>query len=261
MRGTYIGNNKMLIHTAYNGKLVIPANDLGIGPDLIIHGVYDTGLTKYFINTVKKGDIVFDVGANVGLFTILAGYLVGETGKVYCYEASKDTYKFLLDNISMNWMRNIIIPYNKAVYSKRDSLRLNENIRDSGLASIYYSDNWKVDGYKDEIIQTEIEAIPLDIHFEEIDAIKLMKIDIEGAEYDAFLGLEKFMISKKIKNICVEWNITHLNDRAEPLLNLFSFYIRHGYSLYKMDTQGDLIPITIEALKNIRAIPNVVLKL
>ncbi|MBI0577793.1 FkbM family methyltransferase [Neobacillus cucumis] len=260
MRGTYIGEGKMLIHTAFNGKLIVPANDLGIGPDLIIHGAYDIGLTKYFMSTVRPGDVVVDIGANVGLFSILAGYLVGDSGKVYCFEANKSIFQFLQDNISMNWLRKTVHPFNKAIYSSQDILTFTIDAGNHTLSTLYEVDQWNKNGYHDSLIQVQVESEPLDNYFNQIDHIRLLKMDIEGAEYDAFLGMEKFLTHGKIENISFEWNIPMLKERTEPLLELLKFYSNQGYTLFLMNGEGNLTPITIENLGKTPHVPNIVMK-
>ncbi len=261
MRGTYIGEGKMLIHTTYNGKLIIPSDDNGIGPDLIIHGVYDPGLTKYFINTIKPGDVVIDIGANVGLFSILAGYLVGNNGRVYCFEANKNIFKFLQDNISMNWLRKTVFPINKAVYSKEDTLSFTIDEKNPALSTLYKVDVWNKNVFQDTLIQVQVESVPLDFYYNQIDHIRLVKMDIEGAEYDAFIGMEKFLTHNKIDSISFEWNTPMLQERTKPLLELLKFYCKQGYWLFLMNVEtGNLTPITVEELGRISHIPNVVMK-
>jgi len=74
VHGIYIGNNKMLVAPKWGGKLVVPSDDLSITRGLILSGTFELLLTQFFINNVKFGNTVFDIGANIGYFTVLLGY-------------------------------------------------------------------------------------------------------------------------------------------------------------------------------------------
>ena len=55
---------------------------------------------------VQKGDIVFDVGANIGDLTVPLAGIVGPTGRVYAVESNPDTYHVLCANLALNGIRN-----------------------------------------------------------------------------------------------------------------------------------------------------------
>jgi FkbM family methyltransferase len=69
--------------------------------------IYEPNLTYFFINTIRQGDVVVDVGANIGYFSLLASQLVGSAGKVISVEAAPETFSLLCGNIERNACRNI----------------------------------------------------------------------------------------------------------------------------------------------------------
>ncbi len=78
---------------------------------------YEYGLTKCFERMLKKGDIVYDIGAHVGYFTLLASVLVGDEGKVIAFEPSLRNFLFLKKHIKINKLKNVIC-LNVAVSNK-----------------------------------------------------------------------------------------------------------------------------------------------
>jgi len=94
---------------------------------------------NYIINYLlpnNKPIVIFDVGANVGCYTLkVIPFLKGRVNaKIYCFEPSKYTFKILMDNLS-NY-KNVKL-FNFGFSDKKDSVILYSNKQGSGLASIY----------------------------------------------------------------------------------------------------------------------------
>ncbi|USB32834.1 FkbM family methyltransferase [Paenibacillus sp. YPG26] len=260
MKGTYIGDQKMLISPAWGGKLVIPSNDLSLAPDLIISGVLESPLTKYFVQNVKHGDLVIDVGANIGYFSVLLGYLVGSQGKVYSFEANKFIYDFLVDNLSINYLHDRTEHFNLAVYSEEKDISFFLSRRYMGNSSIHsHSEEYKKH-YKDNIEEIKIPTVVLDRMFSNVERIDYLKIDIEGGEYHAFKGMECLIKSNKINNLVFELNKSMMqgdwNDFRELLLELDLL----NKKFYLLSEEGSLIGVKVEELIAKEGYPYVLMK-
>src|SRR5437763_1822635 len=71
----------------------------------------------------KDGDIVVDIGAHIGLYTIISSKRVGFNGKVIAIEAHPENFEILNRNIQLNQLTNVIA-LNYAVYSEEERLKL-----------------------------------------------------------------------------------------------------------------------------------------
>jgi FkbM family methyltransferase len=81
-------------------------------PDVIsecIHrfGHWEATETKYVLNMLRPGDVVIDLGANIGYYTAIFSRKVGNTGKVFSFEPDDENYKMLFLNISKNELLNV----------------------------------------------------------------------------------------------------------------------------------------------------------
>ncbi|MCC2649537.1 MAG: putative methyltransferase FkbM family [Nitrososphaeraceae archaeon] len=76
--------------------------------------------------TPKEGDVVIDIGAAFGFYTIIGAKRVGTNGKVVAIEALRDSFKMLNRNIKLNQLTNVI-SLNYAVYSKETKVKLYHN--------------------------------------------------------------------------------------------------------------------------------------
>ncbi|MGG1877319.1 FkbM family methyltransferase [Paenibacillus cisolokensis] len=254
MFGTYIGDNRMLIKLAYGGYLTISSKDLSIMPTLVTTGIFEVPLTKYFISTIKPGFTVVDVGTNVGYFTLLASKLVGTEGRVIGFEANSELVGTVKDNLAMNWLTENTTIINKAVYSENKQLEFLNSERFHAYSSIHEkpSDDNLLDTYTSVVI----DAVALDEELKDINSIDLLKIDIEGGEYNAFLGMMKLIEQKKIKRITFEWNSPMLGERAQPFLLILSDLLnRLGGRLYFLNSEGNPVPTTLKDISSVEFYP------
>ena len=86
------------------GKMFLHPND---GLRLSIRGIYDKYGTIIIKRNVKKNDVVIDLGAHIGYYTLMMAKLVGESGKVFAFEPEPRNLVLLKKNIKVNCYNNI----------------------------------------------------------------------------------------------------------------------------------------------------------
>ena len=136
---------------------------------------------------LKNGDVFFDIGANIGYFSLLAARLVGNHGEVFSFEPVTSNLKILKQNIKLNGFTCIkIIP--KALADKRGkaTLLLTRHHGGATLSSLGISPP-DVSGE----IEVELETIDDLMAEEQLRIPKLIKLDVEGAEMVVLKGMEK----------------------------------------------------------------------
>ncbi len=149
--------------------------------------------TEMFKKVVRQRDVVLDIGANIGYFTLLAARLVGEEGNVYSFEPEPTNHSLLIKNIRLNHYDNVVL-VQKAVSNVRGTVRLHLSDTDTGAHTL--RQNPSGEGFTtmqiDKIV--EVETIVLDEYFENKGhAINVIKLDVEGAEMAALLGMDKIL--------------------------------------------------------------------
>lgn len=254
MHGTYIGNDKMLVKLAYNAFLTISSKDLSVMPLLVSTGIFEAPLTKFFLTNVKPGNVVVDIGTNVGYFTVLASKLVGDQGRVIGFEANPELVLNVKDNLAMNWTTENTKIINKAVYSQNTVLNFRTSEKFHAYSSIH--EKPKDENLVDNYSLIEVNAVTLDSELQDIEFIDLLKIDIEGGEYHAFLGMMGLIERKRIKRITFEWNRPMLGDEAEKFLRLISDILnRLSGRLYLIDQEGNTVPTTLKEISSVEFYP------
>jgi FkbM family methyltransferase len=173
----------------------------------------------------KQGDIVVDVGAHIGRYTIIASKRVGANGKVIAIEAHPGNYEMLNHNIKLNGLTNVI-PLNYAVYSKESKIKLflpdeksNHTIYNTLISS----------KAKDEEKFVEVNANTLDNLIEQHGIshaeVNWIKIDVEGAEFEVLKGAHSVMSNSKNITLLIEvHNIEDGKNVYRPIMDLMEKY-------------------------------------
>ncbi|WP_066632967.1 FkbM family methyltransferase [Desulfolucanica intricata] len=250
MHGVYIGNRRMLCQLSWGCKLIVPADDLSLMPEIVIKGVLELPLSAYLIKTVKPGNVLIDAGANIGYFTVLMGALCGPTGKVIAYEANPHLYSIIMDNLSINYLHDRVAVYNKAVYSKNTTINFYLSSRFLGNSSIYRHSEEYHKHYQDEIQKVEIEAESLDKLIGEFTHIDIIKIDIEGGEYHALLGMREMINNGTVGTVIFELNKTMLQQDYKLLKNFLNNLSRskENIKFFNINNNGELVGTSVEKL-------------
>ena len=87
-------------------KLFLDSEDFSF---LSITSEYEGNETELVKREIKEGDLVIDVGANIGYYTLIFAKLVGEKGKVYAFEPEPRSFKLLKKNVEENKYQNIMM--------------------------------------------------------------------------------------------------------------------------------------------------------
>jgi FkbM family methyltransferase len=153
---------------------------------------------------IKLGDVIVDVGANIGVFTVIASKLVGSHGRVVAIEPNAESAKRLERNIALNSLSNVTV-YRAAVTGAPGNVTLH-----TGKMPILSSTFNRAVGGRAE----EVQGLPLAdiLTREKIDRVDLLKIDCEGGEYEIFDAAQS-EIWTRLSQIVME---THRVENRRP---------------------------------------------
>ncbi len=250
LHGTYIGEDRVLVHTVYGRPLLAAARDRSITPELMLTGCYDQPLVRFLSTRLAPGDVAFDIGANVGFFTILMGTLVGPEGRVVAYEASPAPFALLLENVTTNYMNDRVTTAPLAAWSEAKRLSFHASERFCGNGSIRAKDDAYRKMYPTDRIRTiEVDAEPLDQRWSKLERIDVVKIDVEGAEFQVLRGMQGLLRSGAVRSVVFECVRSHLGADWQAFLDLLRSLeqeLHMGFSTIAMD--GQLVALSWEAL-------------
>ena len=148
---------------------------------------------------IMEGDVVFDIGANIGAFTVPLAKKVGKFGEVYAFEPQKLIYDILQDNVNKNNLNNTRV-FNVGVGEKEEELELNDidysKVGNFGGVSFKYKSSSFTKNIKDK--KYKVKVTNLD-KLMEIKKCNFIKMDVELMELDILKGGRNFL--KKFRPI------------------------------------------------------------
>jgi FkbM family methyltransferase len=192
---------------------------------LSLSGVYEPFETEIVKDVVKKNDVVMDIGANIGYYTLLLAGLVGDKGKVIAFEPCPDNFVLLRKNVEINGYKNVeLIQAAVSNHTGKTKLHLYKN--DNRQHSICESEE------RPESI--EVDAIKIDDIIKECDFIK---IDIEGAEGETIQGMDNLLKKNKKIKIITEFNPCSLEKSSVGPKEFLKLLLGHNFKLYEINEQ------------------------
>lgn len=193
---------------------------------------------NYIKSKTSKSDIVlFDVGANIGLYSQELLKLFNDTTfQIHCFEPSKKIFEILNENLNnINIVKNNVGIGN---VNTKHQLFFDEN--NSLISSVYKRklDHFNMNMNSSEIIQ----IITIDDYCENhnIKKVDFLKLDIEGNELNALIGAKDMISSGKIRFIQFEFGGCNIDSRT--YFQDFYYLLKNQYNLFRI-TKEELYPI------------------
>lgn len=197
-------------------------------------GVWEPAVTRLFQDALRPGDIVIDVGANVGLHSLLAASLVGPTGRVHAIEASPWIHARLLRNLATNHAANVHT-YNLAATAV------------AGPVAVYLHDATNLGGTtiiaaeagrSGAAMEAMVEGRPLGdiVPLADLLAARLIKIDVEGAEWLVVQGFAALLPELRADvEILMEVKRDALEEMGGSVAALLALFASAGFSAFEVE--------------------------
>jgi FkbM family methyltransferase len=191
---------------------------------LSINPIYGESDTEFVKKIIKKNDIILDIGANIGYYTLIFAKLVGDLGKVFSFEPESENFKILKKNVEINGYNNVILEQKIVSNTNgKSTLYVSEK---AGSHRIYKPDNY--------VESLEIECISMDNYIEKnnIKKINFIKIDVEGAELNVLQGIQKILDSNENIILFTEFSPNQIKSCGLEPTDMINFLINNKFKIY-----------------------------
>jgi FkbM family methyltransferase len=196
---------------------------------------------RHFLTAfLRKGDVFVDVGANIGLFSLIAANRVGDSGVVYAFEPSKKTFYRLLENKKLNKLHNL----------QCFQLALSD---ESGESSFFISedgfDAWNSIAHPiagKSFSKEPIQCVTWDEftrNHQLFGKVAMMKIDVEGWESRVLQGARESLSREDAPLLQVEFTEEASTSAGSSCEQLYHLLENLGYQMFVYDPEKrDLVP-------------------
>jgi FkbM family methyltransferase len=250
MPATYIGDDLVLAETIHGHLMVLPAGDRLITPHIIRDGYFDFGLTRFLERSLRPGMIFVDVGANIGVYALLAAGLVGAAGRVIAIEPLPRLQTVLVDNFSMNGFsdRSRVLPF--AAAETPGELTLYDFSRHAGGSTVVARNAQIAEArFLDTPRPLVVQAEPLSRLLRDADVSRadLIKLDVEGFEWEVLQGARDFLAAQSDINLLVEWHVDFLPEDRQELL--YAMLVDLHCRIERVEPDGSTVPVGFDELR------------
>lgn len=216
------------IETRYGFQIKAMPGDINMRATFYKTWQWESHVTDIIQKNVNNGDICLDIGANVWFDTMVFSKLIGDTWRVYGFEPSPKIFSILQDNITHNNMQDNVILMHQWLGSKTETVKLFMDSFNPGWSTICHNYWWT----HEEIKITTLDELA-------IDTVDFIKMDIEGYEYEALLGMTKTLDRNKDIKIVFEWSPQYYNNITENWkeysIHILDFLVSKWFTLYELD--------------------------
>ncbi len=182
-------------------------------------GAYDLYNESKRFSIFDNNAVVVDIGSNIGQYLFALKTSVPQA-RVYSVEADPIIFKLLKKNASN---LNKVKIFQKILSNKSGSMNFYTSKKFSTWSTLVKPED------DDAYTKTKVEVVDGDSLFEDLKHVDLLKIDVEGAEWEVLMGLKKTL--KKSKYILIEISITR--DRVDPgSSKIVQFLLKNGFHIH-----------------------------
>jgi FkbM family methyltransferase len=204
-----------------------------------ILGDWEMPMQEIFLQYIKPGNTIYDLGAHQGFLALLASRLVGTEGKVYSFEPLPSNYALLKKNMQINQIKNCATFYGAVTATPGF---INFTISQADVSNTYVQSSPAFNANAQHI---EVPAFSLDnlVATRLINAPDFLKIDVEGAELDVLKGATN-LLKELAPIIYLETHNIHnpgVDTACLDYLNSIGYSIKEKYSTYNDTLMGAYI--------------------
>ncbi|WP_405135519.1 FkbM family methyltransferase [Nocardia sp. NBC_01388] len=220
-----------LARTRSGERIITDSGDL-IQRYIALFGVWEPHLSFWVRTRLRPGDVLIDVGANIGYFTLLASTLVGEHGRVVALEASPQFHARLVEHTDLNGCANVRA-VNIAVADRREVLTfILASTSNLGATSMV-----PYDGPAESVFTVDAHPLTDLLTPAEIAATRMVKIDVEGSEGRVMRGLAGLLDRlRPDAEIVVEVTPDRMRRIGDDVDELLTIMRVNGFHTYRLPT-------------------------
>ena len=233
------GNGKPFIYNVnvlgVSFKILLdPFKNCYVDESIVKNGFWEKKLGEQLKNYIKKDNVFLDIGANIGYHSLFVASILKGSGKVYSFEPITYLCKQLQESVNLNNFTNLEVCNFGLSENEGEHII---NIRDGNIGGSSLLSFPKIDKF--EVKETEKVVLKkLDSFLGETYKVDVIKIDVEGYEYEALKGAFN-ILKNNHPVIFMEFSpLIYIKDNAQKSYEIIYFLKNLGYSFFDLDEKS-----------------------
>lgn len=235
-----------LLHGAY--MIYVDTRSTDIAPHLMMRGEWEPHEVATFQRMIRPGDTVFDLGANVGVYSLIAAAATGPRGQVHAFEPNPRNAALLARSLAVNGFDG---------FSTIHAVAVGE---EEGTATLVFNPEWSGGGFMDTSRaeggvgadgdrRVPTRVVTLDRYFTDPSlTLDVAKLDIEGMEGRALRGMRGLLERSPRARLMIEWAPDMLARQGVTAAEIVALLAGIGFRFWTISGRASLEPIAAEAL-------------
>ncbi|ACS87776.1 FkbM family methyltransferase [Musicola paradisiaca] len=226
------------IHTNDGHRLFVDTKEPFMTLHLLEHGEWETPVRRELQRLLSPGSTFIDVGANIGLHTLYATTLIGESGRIIALEPHPVTRALFRENLEINGLLDRVTISPLAISNEDNSTVLFEYFVEHPAMSGLRISKEILEKFNGTIERTEVNTITIDTLVSQHGvAPDLIKIDVEGFEYSVLEGCRETINNYPQVRFLMEYEKVMAESVMRPGIGseIAHFFESKGFHVYRVD--------------------------
>ncbi len=246
-QAAYLGDHRALTYLRSGQKIFVDTRCVDVGSHLLLGGSWEANYAAAFTRLLRPGQIVLDLGANHGVYSLLAASHVAPGGHVYAFEPNPRFHSLIRDSIAINGFDSLVTLIAKAVADREGEMVLTFDDPHSARGRLRTDLPPSATGVEPTELTCVVETVVLDRQFPD-SRIDVVKMDIEGAEGPALSGMVALIDRSPELKIMMEFCPRFMSAFMQNAEYVTEFLASRGFLCWKVNVDGATVPARWDAL-------------
>jgi FkbM family methyltransferase len=233
----HVGGNERFIHKLQAGIKMYHYFDSRLSQAIYCYD-FELNERHFFNSYLRQGDVVVDIGANIGLFTLTSSRCIGNSGQVYSIEPCRKTYRRLVDNVELNHMNNVQC-YQLALSDHTGQIEMNVSLDGYDAWNSIVQPIAGRSFVKERVSAVKWDDFVYDHHL--TGRVNLMKIDVEGWESHVLSGGYETLKRKDAPALQIEFTDEASQSAGTSCQTLYRQLQELGYQMFIYEAKSKRI--------------------
>jgi FkbM family methyltransferase len=186
-------------------KFLVDSRDLGLSPHLMLDGYWESWCTEFMLRRIRRGQVAWDIGANLGYYAVMMADLVGPEGRVLALEPNPRLATLCARSLALNgFWHNAEVQRIAAAEVSDATLNFRATISDPKNGRLVDAVLPDAAARDEDVLDFAVKAMRLDDLAQ--GPVDFVKIDVEGAEEQVWAGMQGLLDRSPAITVLMEFN-------------------------------------------------------